>query len=36
MERIEAGEAPEAVGLPNIGLPDPVPLIEGEVLIPDL
>ena len=35
MERIEAGEAPEAVGLPNIGLPDPVPLIPDAVCIPE-
>jgi hypothetical protein len=35
MERIKAGEAPESVGLPNIGLPDPVPLIQNVVSIPD-
>jgi hypothetical protein len=27
-ERIEAGEAPEAVGLPNIGTPEPVPAVN--------
>jgi hypothetical protein len=27
-ERIEAGEAPEAVGLPNIGTPEPVPPVN--------
>jgi hypothetical protein len=26
--RIEAGEAPERIGLPNIGLPAPVPLVD--------
>jgi hypothetical protein len=35
-ERIEAGEAPEALGLPNIGTPEPVPAVtigEGQIEI---
>jgi hypothetical protein len=35
LERIKAGHLPESVGLPNIGLPDPVPLIQDVVFIPD-
>ncbi len=29
VERIEAGEAPESLGLPNIGMPEPVPVLDG-------
>ncbi len=28
VERIEAGEAPESLGLPNIGTPEPVPALD--------
>jgi hypothetical protein len=34
LERIKAGELPEAVGLPNVGIPEPVPLVPGTVGIP--
>jgi hypothetical protein len=30
-ERIEAGEAPEALGLPNVGVPEAVPIVPGIV-----
>jgi hypothetical protein len=33
-DRIKAGEAPERVGLANIGIPDPVPILPGAVSIP--
>ena len=34
LERIAAGEQPEAVGLPNIGFPEPVPLVPEAVFVP--
>lgn len=34
LERIAAGADPGAVGLPNIGLPEPVPLVPEDVVIP--
>jgi len=32
--RIEAGEPPESLGLPNIGLPEAVPLVPGAAAVP--
>jgi hypothetical protein len=34
LEKIKAGERPESVGLPNIGVPDPVPWVPGAVRMP--
>ncbi len=34
LERIGRSEEPEAVGLPNIGLPEPVPLVPEALLLP--
>lgn len=34
LERIKAGARPESVGLPNIGVPDAVPLVPGTARIP--
>jgi lysophospholipase L1-like esterase len=34
LERIKAGERPEAVGLPNIGLPEPVPVVAEAAVMP--
>ena len=34
LERIKAGERPESVGLPNVGVPEPVPPIPDAAFIP--
>ena len=30
-KRIDAGEAPEALGLPNVGIPEPVPTVSAGI-----
>jgi lysophospholipase L1-like esterase len=33
-ERIQAGELPETVGLPNVGVPEPVPVVQADRAVP--